>query len=217
MPVNVTGIKEMKKALGQVDKDLLKDVQAQIRAAMLPIRDKARGYAPADSEVLSGWTKNAGIVGPMKYRTFPKYNRAQVVEGIKYSAGRNKRNKSGWAAANYVSNNSAPGKIYEIAGRKSGPGGAPWIGRDVSETDRTISHSNNPNAGRQFIAAMPELVNARPQGMSGNNRGYKQKGRLIFRAASEEQGKAMAHILKALDDTAAKFVKRTEIRKAVNG
>jgi len=27
----------------------------------------------------------------------------------------------------------------------------------------------------------------------------------------------MSHILKALDNTAAKFVKRTEIRKAVNG
>jgi len=217
MPVNVTGIKEMKKALGEVDKDLLKDVQAEIRAAMLPIRDKARGYAPADSTVLSGWTKPGGLIGPMKYRTFPKYNREQVVQGIKYSAGRNKRNKAGWAASNYVSNISAPGAIFETAGRKSGPGGAPWIGRDVSETDRNISHSNNPRAGAQFIAAAGPLVNARPQGMVGNNKGYKQKGRLIFRAASEEQGKAMSHILKALDNTAAKFVKRTEIRKAVNG
>jgi hypothetical protein len=217
MPVNVTGIKEMKKALGEVDKDLLKDVQAQIRVAMLPIRNKARGYAPQDSEVLSGWTKAAGITGPMKYRTFPKYNHAQVVEGIKYSAGRNKRNKGGWAASNYVSNNSAPGKIYEIAGRKSGPSGAPWIGLNADINNKEISHSLNPQAGAQFIAAMPPLVNARPQGMAGNNRGYKQKGRLVFRAAAEEQGKAMAHILKALDETAAKFVKRTEIRKAVNG
>jgi len=217
MPVNVTGIKEMKKALGEVDKDLLKDVQAEVRAAMIPIRDKARGYAPADSDVLSGWTKAAGIVGPMKYRTFPKYNHAQVVEGIKYSAGRNKRNQKGWAASNYVSNISAPGAIFETAGRKSGPGGAPWIGRDVSETDKSISHSNNPRAGAQFIAAAGPLVNARPQGMVGNNKGYKQKGRLIYRAAAEEQGKAMSHILKALDETAAKFVKRTEIRRAVNG
>jgi hypothetical protein len=217
MPVNVTGIKEMKKALGEVDKDLLKDVQAEIRAAMLPIRDKARGYAPQDSIVLSGWTKPGGLIGPMKYRTFPKYNHEQVVQGIKYSAGRNKRNKAGWAASNYVSNISAPGAIYETAGRKSGPGGAPWIGRDVSETDKNISHSNNPRAGAQFIAAAGPLYNARPQGMVGNNKGYKQKGRLIFRAASEEQGKAMSHILKALDNTAAKFVKRTEIRKAVNG
>jgi hypothetical protein len=217
MPVNVTGIKEMKKALGEVDKDLLKDVQAEIRAAMLPIRDKARGYAPQDSTVLSGWTKPGGLIGPMKYRIFPKYNHEQVVQGIKYSAGRNKRNKAGWAASNYVSNISAPGAIFETAGRKSGPGGAPWIGRDVSETDKNISHSNNPRAGAQFIAAAGPLYNARPQGMVGNNKGYKQKGRLIFRAASEEQGKAMSHILKALDNTAAKFVKRTEIRKAVNG
>jgi hypothetical protein len=216
MPVNVSGIKEMKKALGLVDKDLLKEVQGEIRAAMIPIRDKAKGYAPADSAVLSGWTKSAGLIGPSRYRTFPKYNQQQVVDGIKYSAGANKRNSKGWSANNYVSNNSAPGAIYETAGRKN-PNGAPWIGLDVDNNNKEISHSLNPNAGAQFIAAMPGLVNARPQGMVGNNRGYKQKGRLIFRAAAEEQGKAMGHILKALEKTATTFQRRTEIRQAVNG
>ena len=217
MPVNVSGIKEMKKALSLVDKDLLKEVQGEIRAAMIPIRDKAKAYAPQDTEVLSGWTKAAGLIGPMRYRTFPKYNHAQVVDGIKYSAGSNKRNNKGWSATNYVSNNSAPGKIFEIAGRKSGPNGAPWIGLKADNNNKEISHSLNPQAGAQFIAAMPALVNARPQGMSGNNRGYKQKGRLIFRAAAEEQGHAMQRILKALDKTAATFQKRTEIRQAING
>lgn len=216
MPVNVSGIKEMKKALGLVDKDLLKEVQGEIRAAMIPIRDKARGYAPADSAVLSGWTKSAGLIGPSRYRTFPKYNQQQVVEGIKYSAGSNKRNSKGWSATNYVSNNSAPGKIYEIAGRKN-PDGAAWGGLNADVNNKEISHSLNPRAGAQFIAAMPALVNARPQGMSGNNRGYKQKGRLIYRAAAEEQGKAMGHILTALEKTATTFKKRTEIRQAVNG
>jgi hypothetical protein len=216
MPVNVSGIKEMKKALGLVDKDLLKEVQGEIRAAMIPIRDKARGYAPADSAVLSGWTKSAGLIGPMRYRTFPKYNQQQVIEGIKYSAGANKRNSKGWSANNYVSNNSAPGAIYETAGRKN-PSGAAWIGLQADINNKEISHSLNPNAGAQFIAAMPGLVNARPQGMVGNNKGYKQKGRLIFRAAAEEQGKAMGHILKALEKTATTFQRRTEIRQAVNG
>ena len=216
MPVNVSGIKEMKKALGLVDKDLLKEVQGEIRAAMIPIRDKARGYAPADSAVLSGWTKSAGLIGPSRYRTFPKYNQQQVIEGIKYSAGANKRNSKGWSANNYVSNNSAPGAIYETAGRKN-PSGAPWIGLQADVNNKEISHSLNPQAGAQFIAAMPGLVNARPQGMVGNNRGYKQKGRLIFRAAAEEQGKAMGHILKALEKTATTFKRRTEVRQAVNG
>ena len=215
MPVNVSGIKEMKKALGLVDKDLLKEVQGEIRAAMIPIRDKARSYAPADSAVLSGWTKSAGLIGPSRYRTFPKYNQQQVVDGIKYSAGKNKRNNKGWSANNYVSNQSAPGAIYETAGRKN-PDGAPFIGLNADVNNKEISHSLNPRAGAQFIAAMPALVNARPQGMSGNNRGYKQKGRLIFRAAAEEQGKAMGHILKALEKTATTFQRRTEIRKTLN-
>ena len=217
MPVNVSGIKEMKKALSLVDKDLLKEIQGEIRATMIPIRDKARSYAPEDTEVLSGWTKASGLIGPMRYRTFPKYNKQQVTDGIKYSAGSNKRNNKGWSATNYVSNTSAPGAIFETAGRKSGPNGQPWIGLNVDNNNKEISHSLNPKAGAQFIAAMPALVNARPQGMSGNNKGYKQKGRLIFRAAEEEQGKAMARILKALDKTAATFTKRTEIRQAVNG
>jgi hypothetical protein len=217
MPINVSGIKEMKKALSLVDKDLLKEVQGEIRAAMIPIRDKAKRYAPQDTEVLSGWTKSAGLIGPMRYRTFPKYNHQQVVDGIKYSSGGNKRNNKGWSATNYVLNQSAPGAIYETAGRKSGPGGAPWIGLKADNNNKEISHSLNPRAGAQFIAAMPALVNARPQGMSGNNRGYKQKGRLIFRAAAEEQGQAMQRILKALDKTAATFTKRTEIRQALNG
>ena len=216
MPVNVSGIKEMKKALGLVDKDLLKEVQGEIRAAMIPIRDKARGYAPADSAVLSGWTKSAGLIGPSRYRTFPKYNQQQVIEGIKYSAGANKRNSKGWSANNYVSNNSAPGAIYETAGRKN-PNGAAWIGLQADVNNKEISHSLNPRAGAQFIAAMPGLVNARPQGMVGNNKGYKQKGRLIFKAAAEEQGKAMGHILKALEKTATTFQRRTEVRQAVNG
>ena len=216
MPVNVSGIKEMKKALGLVDKDLLKEVQGEIRAAMIPIRDKARGYAPADSAVLSGWTKSAGFIGPSRYRTFPKYNQQQVIEGIKYSAGANKRNSKGWSANNYVSNISAPGAIYETAGRKN-PNGAAWIGLKADVNNKEISHSLNPQAGAQFIAAMPGLVNARPQGLVGNNRGYKQKGRLVFRAAAEEQGKAMGHILKALEKTATTFKRRTEIRQAING
>jgi hypothetical protein len=216
MPVNVSGIKEMKKALSLVDKDLLKEVQGEIRATMIPIRDKARSYAPADTEVLSGWTKAAGIIGPMRYRTFPKYNQRQVIDGIKYSAASNKRNNKGWSATNYVSNTSAPGAIYETAGRKN-PSGAAWVGLKADVNNKEISHSLNPRAGAQFIAAMPALVNARPQGMSGNNRGYKQKGRLIFRAAAEEQGKAMGHILKALEKTATTFQKRTEIRQAING
>jgi len=219
MPVNVSGIKEMKKALSLVDKDLLKEVQGEIRATMIPIRDKARSYAPADTEVLSGWTKAAGIIGPMRYRTFPKYNHQQVIDGIKYSAGSNKRNNKGWSATNYVSNTSAPGAIFETAGRKN-PTGQAWIGLNVDNNNKEISHSLNPQAGAQFIAAMnvkSPLVNARPQGMSGNNKGYKQKGRLIFRAAAEEQGKAMARILKALEKTATTFQKRTEIRQAING
>ena len=177
MPVNVSGIKEMKKALGLVDKDLLKEVQGEIRAAMIPIRDKARGYAPADSAVLSGWTKSAGLIGPMRYRTFPKYNQQQVIEGIKYSAGANKRNSKGWSANNYVSNNSAPGAIYETAGRKN-PNGAPWIGLQADVNNKEISHS--PYVGEDWAKELAPVLDKLAQ---------KKKAILIIAEQFSEEAK----------------------------
>ena len=179
MPVNVSGIKEMKKALSLVDKDLLKEVQGEIRATMIPIRDKARSYAPADTEVLSGWTKSAGLIGPMRYRTFPKYNQRQVIDGIKYSAASNKRNNKGWSATNYVSNTSAPGAIYETAGRKN-PGGnfSPRLPGSIigqgKMSGRALFKAYAENEGKAQSAVLKAIEDA--------YKAFQKKG-LVFRKA----------------------------------
>ena len=73
MPVNVTGVKELIKAMDAVDSNLNKEMQAEIKAAMIPVRDKAKGYLPDNSEVLSGWAK-INVTAEQKYRAFPFYD-----------------------------------------------------------------------------------------------------------------------------------------------
>ena len=173
MPVDVKGVKETIKALRKFDPELLKEMNAEIKSVMVPLRDKARGYAPSPVPGnLYGWNENT--VGKKitaknsafrtfntegRLRLFPLYDYETVKKGIYYSQAPSKRNKNGWRALYFVANRSAAGAIYETAGRKN-PGGDP------------NSKSNNPGAGANFISRMGPLY--------GDNQA--ERGRMIFRA-----------------------------------
>jgi hypothetical protein len=193
MPVNVTGVKQLQKAMREVDKDLNKEMSRNIKQAMLIVRDRARGYLPQQSEVLSGWGKGTAsietIIDPK--RLFPPYDYGFARNGVQYSAGQNKRNNRGFKAAFYVYNNSRSGAIFETAGRLGKP-----------RYDRSL----NPDAPEQFNAAAEMLSSMKGQGM--------QKGRVIFRAWDETKNKVIPEVVKAIDTVAIKFKKDTEIRKA---
>jgi hypothetical protein len=191
MPVNVTGVKQLQKAMRDVDKDLNKEMSKNIKQAMLIVRDRARGYLPAQNDVLSGWGKGTASVETINYRAFPAYNYALAKEKVAYSAGQNKRNRSGYKAAFYVYNNSASGAIFETAGRKNQPRG---------------EGSLNPNAPAEFNSAAEMLSSMKGQG--------KQRGRVIFRAWDETKNKVIPAVVEAIDTVAVKFKKDTELRKA---
>jgi hypothetical protein len=193
MPINVSGVKELQKALREVDPTLNTTMRKYIKAQMIPVRNDARGYLPSNSEVLSGWTKLAGIIGPMKYRAFPQYDESVAKKGIVYREGKNQRNRAGFSSIFYVANTTAPGAIYETAGRKNPFG-------DLK------SQSLNPAAGRQFIAGAGGQANMKGAG--------KSKGRAIYRAWAEDNGRIVPAVLKAINYTATKFNKETEIKKA---
>jgi hypothetical protein len=199
MPVNVTGVKQLQKAMNKVDPDLNRKMKTNIKSAMIPIRNTARGYLPGNDKVLSGWNKplanltEFGIQGYLTYRAFPKYDESTAKKGIIYREGQNKANKSGFRATFYVANTSAAGAIYETAGRKNPSGSDP-------------SKSLNPRASKQFINSV---------GGSTNMKGFdKQRGRVIYRAWAEDQGKVISKVVKAIESVAIKFNKDTEIRKA---
>lgn len=203
MPVNITGVQGTLKAMREFDNDLYKGMNKQIKGAMLPIRDKARGFAPDNGSMLSGWTNRVAF-GPQttKYRPFPKYDQGETQKGIIYSQGANKRNESGFSMTHYVANRSAGGAIFETAGRKN-PNGQPrskFLSTKYRETGKEFNKSLNPNAGRQFIQPLGQIY--------GNSRNQKEQGRLIFRAWYEDQGRA-AHAVNLAIDIAVKTFNAT--------
>jgi hypothetical protein len=193
MPVNVTGVKQLQKAMRDVDKDLNKEMSKNIKQAMLIVRDRARDYLPAQNDVLSGWGKGTGSLETVKdpNRLFPPYDYAYAKSKVAYSAGQNKANNRGFKAAFYVYNNSRSGAIFETAGRINRPRG---------------NKSLNPNAPAQFNAAAEMLSSMKGQG--------KQRGRVIYRAWDETKNKVIPAVVGAIDTVAIKFKKDTEIRKA---
>jgi hypothetical protein len=196
MPVDVKGVKETIKALRKFDPELLKEMNSEIKSVMVPLRDKARGYAPSPVPGnLYGWNENT--IGKKitaknsafrtfntegRLRLFPLYDYETVKKGIYYSQAPSKRNKNGWRALYFVANRSAAGAIYETAGRKN-PGGDP------------NSKSNNPGAGANFISRMGPLY--------GDNQA--ERGRMIFRAWKEDEGKAQAAVVNAITKTIEAF------------
>jgi hypothetical protein len=88
---------------------------------------------------------------------------------------------------------SAPGAIFETAGRKNR--------RGSSE-----SESLNPNAGIQFIESAESISQMKGEG--------KQKGRLIYRAWFEESNRVIPAVVKAINTVAIDFNNKTKIRRA---
>jgi len=176
-----------------VDKDLNKEMSKNIKQAMLIVRNRARGYLPQQSEVLSGWGKGTGSIDTIKEpnRLFPPYDYDLAKKKVQYSAGQNKANDKGFKAAFYVYNNSRSGAIFETAGRIGRPRG---------------NKSLNPNAPEQFNSAAEMLSSMKGQG--------KQRGRVIYRAWDETKDIVIPKVVNAIETVAVKFKKDTELRKA---
>ena len=193
MPVVVTGVKQLQKAMREVDQDLNKEMSKNIKQAMLIVRNRARGYLPAQSDVLSGWGKGTGSIDTIKEpnRLFPPYDYDLAKKKVQYSAGQNKANDKGFKAAFYVYNNSRSGAIFETAGRIGRPRG---------------NKSLNPNAPEQFNSAAEMLSSMKGQG--------KRRGRVIYRAWDETKDIIIPKVVNAIETVAVKFKKDTELRKA---
>lgn len=188
MPVEFQGVDNLRKALKSYAPDLDKALKKELAALAKPVVNKARGYAPAVAP-LSNWGREGG--------KFPSYNGALVKRGIRFSTARSKKNMQGFSSGVRIVNATAAGAIYETAGRKN-PFGQPWVG-PAGPAGKKYSHSKNKYAGRDFIAAM-----------GGEMKGKgADKGRLIYRAWEEDQGKTQDAMIKAVLRADAEFQKKT--------
>jgi hypothetical protein len=211
MPVELQGAVALRKALKNYAPDLAKETQKEVAGNLRKVVNRARGFVPS-SAPLSGW---ANDVGDWDYRAFDS---ATVKRGISYSTTPSKPNKRGFRSLARIFNASAAGAIYETAGRKN-PQGLPAAQREKKfingkfttgwQGGRDVNKSANPNAGRQFIDALPPLVDSR-QSNSAGRRTRKTKGRLMFRAWAEDQGKTTAAVVKAIESANNKVVVLTQ-------
>lgn len=191
MQIELRGNADFRKALRRFAPDLDKALRKELSAALRPIVRAAKGYAPADDDVLSGWRNRSFNEG-----FFPTYSHATVVSKIGFTTTPSKPNRNGFSSSVTIFNNSRAGAIYESAGR-NGSQGQPWVG-PKGPSGHKYSHSINPKAGEQFIASMPKLT--------GSGKG---RGRLIFRAWAENLGRAEGAVNKAISIAEQKLYKRS--------
>ena len=199
MATQLKGASQLRTALRKFEPDLAKELQDEMAEFLKPIVKKARGFIPSDFTP-SHWR------GETKTGKWPIYNATLMRRGIGYKTTPSKPNRRGFSYAASIANKTASGAIFETAGRKN-PGGMQKAPKGTPRTNKNFSHSNNPQAGAQFIRA---LENASPiaQGNTrtgSGRRGRYMKGRLIYRAWAEDGGKANAAVIKAIEGAAAKF------------
>jgi hypothetical protein len=221
MPVEVKGADNLRKALRKFTPDLAKMTTKEMGAVLRPITNRARGYMPSNSQMLSGWTSASSSSNTTNYRHFPKYDQTEAKRGVKYSTTPSRPNRSGFVSLARIINGSAGGAIYETSGRKN-PNGQPsqasTRGRfsDYIDTSNKVNKSLNPNAGKQFIDranSIGQLVNAKPRQAGQVGRATrKMTGRVIFRAFAEDQGKVTAAIVKAINNSAIEFKAKTGVK-----
>jgi hypothetical protein len=225
-PVELVGIEDVLKGLSFINEDLHAKLRAAVKIPMMNIAAKAKSFVPG--EVLSGWSKP--ISDTITYKPFPKYDVRVIKAGIGYNDGENVLQKNGFRVSNYVYNVSGAGRIYETAGRLNPQGRAPFTSihaegagvvaykdtRGRSKARSTESYdSNNPFAGYQFVTAMGKLTSqTRFKGQVGGS-SRKTKGRLIYKAWAQDSVKVYTAMVDAINSTAIKFNKSTEIKKKV--
>jgi len=211
----ITGDLEVRAALRRYEKGLANETKAQVTQALIPVTNKARGFAEAPRG-LSSWFKPTN-------GKFPQANLGDIRRGIRSNAEPSKPNSKGWVNIARIENASRSGSIFETAGRKNKDGRAPFQltsgaaygtygteGRYRGKMRKGIKGygSNNPFAGYQFVHAIEAAspITENPQLV----RGRKGKGRLIFRAWRENNGVANAAVIKAIERTTQQFYRRTD-------
>lgn len=188
--VKIEGNTDLRKALRRFAPDLEKNLRKEMASGLKPVVRAARSYVPADAP-MSGWAARS-----FSEARFPMYSARTITKGITYSTSVSKKNKNGFTSNARIMNKSAVGAIYETAGRKN-PGGQPWAGPKAAGLSKKVSRSNNPTAGRTFIANLPPLVSS-----------LQGQGRLIYRAWAEDKGRAHNIVMRAIDKTKQEFYAR---------
>lgn len=201
MPVVVSGVVELKKALRLYAPDLKREMDTTIRQAMKEVTDAAKAKVPGTVPGgLYNWQDNESIETRGK---FPKYNSGIIRAGLTYTLGTSKTNSRGFQALYSMMNKSPVGAIVETAGRVHPFGRPQKANRKYGQSSKNIGQSNNPDAGRRFVLSMNSVGPLKQY-----DKFERGRGRLLYAAYAENQGKALDATMKAIEKASAEFQKR---------
>ena len=196
MPVEVKGVLALRKALNAYAPDLAKELTIEITKSLKVIQKSARGFVPNNAPGgLYNWQFDAArkitaqnsmfktFNTKGRVRFFPLYNPTEIRRGIVYRTGYGKPNNRGFRSLFRVKNMSAAGAIYETAGRIHPQGLTPQGARFVQQ---------GPIYGRK-------------------RNGQDMRGRVLYRAYAQDEGRQTAAIFKAIEQTRINFEKRATV------
>jgi hypothetical protein len=199
MPVEVKGVLELRKALNKFAPDLAKELTKEITTSLKVIQKSARGFVPASADSIGGlynWDKvpsgePKAFNKSGRVRPFPRYDSIAIKRGIVYRTGYGKPNRDGFRSLFRIKNTSAAGVIYEKAGRINRNG------------DDKTKRSATDKRGAVFVQQGP-LYGRRKKGED-------MRGRVLYRAWEQDQGKQLVAIFKAIDTARDKLNKRSTV------
>lgn len=209
MPTEVKGVIELRKALRAYAPDLEKEMRKEIYDIVKPVVSQAKGYVQSEIMGLrTGWIRASRgkkinkSTSAFRKGVFPFYNPTEVKAGIVFSDKISRANRAGFVSIFKIANKSRAGAMYEIAGRANNGQAQPWVG-PKGPAGHKYSHSQNPDAGQHFINAISNSGKMKGEGP--------RRGRLIYRAWSENQGRTNAAVFKAIDKATERFNKRATV------
>lgn len=196
MPVEVKGVMALRKALNAYAPDLAKELTTEITKSLKVIQKSARGFVPNNAPGgLYNWQFDSArkitaqnsmfktFNAKGRVRFFPLYNATEIKRGIVYRTGYSKPNSKGFRSLFRVKNMSAAGAIYETAGRINPSGVTPQGARFVQQ---------GPIYGRK-------------------RNGQDMRGRVLYRAWEQDEGRSTVAIFKAIEQIRLKFEKRATV------
>ena len=115
----LTGLKETLKALGDFDKEAVKEFTKVINKELSSVKKEAQGFVES-APPLSGWaTQPARNPRSRGGAGWPAWDQSIIKQGISTSKAEGKVRKDYTTSAGAIKNKSAAGVIYELAGRKT--------------------------------------------------------------------------------------------------
>jgi hypothetical protein len=180
----VTGAIELRKALKQFTPDLAKGLTKEMAKAMRPIVKTARGYMPSETEVLSNW----GISGDRITASSSAFSTAKFP---KYVASIVKSN---------IGFKSSPSKVNAKGFRSL----ARLFNKTRAGAIYEIAGTKNPDSA--FVKNQTNKFSSQVKGIDA------RRGRGLYRAYEEDNGKALNAVLKSVENAKDKLNKRATVR-----